>query len=152
MKRRELLAATCTSIAGLAGCSSGDPEQETPATTPIPLSEYECPPHDTNAGAAVCSHTVDTGSASVYLLPSKTTVDASTEVIELRLYNESAAELEFNPYQWSITRKSSSGWEPGRVRLNMDLDETLNYLSEEFDIKRSECVRAVGRSVADLRD
>ncbi len=34
----------------------------------------------------------------------------------------------------------------------MELDETLEFLSEELDIERSEYVRAVGRSVADLRD
>lgn len=34
----------------------------------------------------------------------------------------------------------------------MDLDETLDHLSEEFDIERSEYVREVGRSVAELRD
>lgn len=34
----------------------------------------------------------------------------------------------------------------------MDLDETLDYLSEELEIERSEYVREVGRSVADLRD
>lgn len=34
----------------------------------------------------------------------------------------------------------------------MDLDETLDYLSDELEIERSEYVREVGRSVADLRD
>ena len=34
----------------------------------------------------------------------------------------------------------------------MDLEETVNYLAEELDLKRSEYVREVGQSVADLRD
>ena len=34
----------------------------------------------------------------------------------------------------------------------MHLDETLDSLSEEFDIERSEYVQEVGRSVAELRD
>ena len=34
----------------------------------------------------------------------------------------------------------------------MHLDETLEFLSEEFDIERSEYVQEVGRSVAELRD
>lgn len=38
------------------------------------------------------------------------------------------------------------------LELNMDLDETLEYLSKEFDIERSEYVREVGHSVAGLRD
>ena len=34
----------------------------------------------------------------------------------------------------------------------MDLEETVDYLAEELDLERSECVREVGQSVADLRD
>ncbi|MEF8899710.1 MAG: hypothetical protein V5A25_00585 [Halovenus sp.] len=133
MKRRELLAATCASMAGFAGCSSGDTGQENPTTTPTPLSEYDCPPHESYAGAAVCSHTVNTGSTSVYLLPSETTVDASTGTVELTLYNKSSTELVFNPYQWSIMRKLSSGWEPiekrssGNGRLTLSPGETHTW-------------------------
>lgn len=35
---------------------------------------------------------------------------------------------------------------------NMSLEETVDYLSEELDIERSEHVREVGESVAELRD
>ncbi len=34
----------------------------------------------------------------------------------------------------------------------MDLEETLEYLSAELDIERSEHVREVGQAVAELRD
>ena len=34
----------------------------------------------------------------------------------------------------------------------MDLEETVDFLAEELDLERSEYVREVGRSVADLRD
>lgn len=34
----------------------------------------------------------------------------------------------------------------------MDLEETVDYLAEEFDLERSDYVREVGQSVADLRD
>jgi hypothetical protein len=126
MKRRKFLAAACASMAGLAGCSRGATEQGTPTTTPVPLSDYDCPPHDSYAGAAVCSHVVDTGAASVYLLPSKTEVDASTGTVELTLYNKSSTELEFNPYQWSIMRESSAGWEPIEKRSSGDGRLTLS--------------------------
>ena len=34
----------------------------------------------------------------------------------------------------------------------MSLEETVDYLAEEFDLERSENVREVGQSVAELRD
>ncbi|EMA14840.1 hypothetical protein C435_15102 [Haloarcula marismortui ATCC 33799] len=34
----------------------------------------------------------------------------------------------------------------------MDLEETVDYLAEEFNLERSEHVREVGQSVAYLRD
>lgn len=137
MKRRALLAAACASMAGVAGCASGATERGTPTATPTPLSEYECPPHDAYAGAAVCSHTVDTTSASVYLLPSKATVDASTGTVELTLYNESSTELEFNPYQWSVMVQSSSGWDAiekrssGNGRLTLSPGQTHTWTFAE---------------------
>lgn len=35
---------------------------------------------------------------------------------------------------------------------NMNLEETVNFLAEEFDIPRSVYVREGGKSVAELRD
>ncbi len=34
----------------------------------------------------------------------------------------------------------------------MSLEETVDHLAEELDLERSEHVREVGRSVAELRD
>jgi len=34
----------------------------------------------------------------------------------------------------------------------MSLEETVDYLAKELDVERSENVREVGRSVAELRD
>ncbi len=34
----------------------------------------------------------------------------------------------------------------------MSLEETVDYLAEEFDLERSDHVREVGQSVADLHD
>ena len=42
--------------------------------------------------------------------------------------------------------------EAGPFSLCMDLEETVDYLAEELDLERSEHVREVGRSVAELRD
>lgn len=39
-----------------------------------------------------------------------------------------------------------------RVFLDMTLEETVDYLAEELDLERSEHVREVGESVAELRD
>lgn len=137
MKRRAFLAATCTTMSGLVGCAQSTIRQGTPTSTPTPLSAYDCPPHDSYAGTAVCSHTVDIESDTVYLLPSQTTVDASTETVELTLHNESSTVLEFNPYQWSIMRQSSTGWESiekrtsGSGRLTLSPTETQTWTFEQ---------------------
>jgi len=39
-----------------------------------------------------------------------------------------------------------------RFGPDMNLEETVDHLAEELDLERSEHVREVGRSVADLRD
>ena len=38
------------------------------------------------------------------------------------------------------------------VLSSMSLEETVDYLAEELDLERSEHVREVGQSVAELRD
>lgn len=40
----------------------------------------------------------------------------------------------------------------GGLRSGMSLEETVGYLAEELDLERSDHVREVGRSVAELRD
>jgi uncharacterized cupredoxin-like copper-binding protein len=71
------------------------------------------------------SHTVDTESASVYLLPTKATMDASAATVDLTLYNESSTELEFNPYQWETMVHQSAGWEAIKTRISGDGRVTL---------------------------
>lgn len=125
MKRRTVLATACTSLAGFTGCSSGAPPPGTRPSSPPPLAEFDCPPHDSNPVTVVCSHTVDTESANVYLLPSAPTIDAATRTLELTLHNNSTTELAFNPYQWTIMRKATAGWEPVEQRLSGDGRLTL---------------------------
>ena len=40
----------------------------------------------------------------------------------------------------------------GRLLSGMSLEETVDYLAEELDLERSDHVREVGQSVAELRD
>lgn len=40
----------------------------------------------------------------------------------------------------------------GGFRPYMSLEETVDYLAAELDVERSEHVREVGQSVAELRD
>ena len=47
---------------------------------------------------------------------------------------------------------ASTFTEAGLFSLCMDLEETVDYLAEELDLERSEHVREVGRSVAELRN
>ncbi len=116
MKRRDLLALTGVSMVGFAGCSGSAPDQGTQTTSSIQPSEYECPPHGSEAETAVCSHTVDPEAASVYLIPSNPTGAESPNEVDLTLHNNSSTELEFNPYQWKIKKKSTAGWKPIEAR------------------------------------
>ena len=145
MKRRKLLATIAAAMAGFTGCSGGGTGSENRTTdspngvtpTSTPLSEFDCPPHDSAPNSAVCSHTVDTDTASVYLLPSDTMVDVSTGTVDLTLYNNSSTELEFNPYQWSIMKRKSAGWNPiekriaGDGRLTLAPGKTHSWTFEE---------------------
>ena len=141
MKRRDVLVSACASVAGFAGCSSfasnprpSDASSPGGTGTPTtPLSEYDCPPHRSGEEPVVCSHTVDTDTASVYLLPGTGTGPGT----ELVLHNESAAELEFNPYEWSVLERRSSGWTAiekrtaGNARLVVAPGETHAWTFEE---------------------
>jgi len=110
--RRAVLCSAGAGIALLSGCTSFGSEQSTdPTTSPVSADEiasFECPPSG-DGDATVCSQTVKTGVASVYLLPSPTVGDAP-DSLELTLMNESETDLTFNPYTWSVWKKSASGW------------------------------------------
>jgi hypothetical protein len=59
VRRREFVATGLASSTSLAGCSAPGPESNRRATSsPVPLSEYGCPPYAPGADAVVCSHTV----------------------------------------------------------------------------------------------
>lgn len=110
--RRAVLSSAGTGITLLGGCTSFGSEQSTnQTTTPVStdeLASFECPPYG-DGDKTVCSQTVNTDAASVYLLPSPTVGDAP-DSLELTLKNESETELTFNPYSWSVWKKSASGW------------------------------------------
>lgn len=128
MERRDLLSTACLSLVGLSGCAGAlsdpnpdgfGPNEGTPAS-PTPLSDYSCPPHGPQSDPVVCSHTVDSDTANVYLL-TETTTDSDTP--RMTLYNESSTELVFNPYQWTIAERTDTGWEqiPKRVSASAKL-------------------------------
>lgn len=68
-----------------------------------------CPPYAPDADGAVCSHTVDTDAAPVFLLPSPTVAD-SVDALDLTLHNDSPSPLEFNPYSWTLHERRDDGW------------------------------------------
>ncbi len=137
MKRRDLLVATSTAVAGLSGCSTSDTQPNDtapPEDATVPLSEYDCPPHGSSEEPVVCSYTVDTDSADIYLLTDPTT---RSETPTLTLYNNSSSDLEFNPFQWTVMQQESSGWMPvekrssGNGSLVIAAGETHSWTFEE---------------------
>lgn len=111
MKRRQALKSTIVAVAGLAGCSGPLANTQQQASSSQPLSEYGCPPYGSEIDGFVCSHTVDSDAAPVYLLPSEQSVTAPGETLDLTLYNDSESKLVLNPYQWTLTIERSDGWE-----------------------------------------
>ena len=110
--RRAVAYSAGTGIALLSGCASFGLEQSAePMATPISAEEiasFKCPPYG-DGDATVCSQTVETESASVYLLPTPTIGD-TPDTLELTLMNRSDTALSFNPYSWSVQKKGASGW------------------------------------------
>lgn len=134
MNRRRLLAQIgAGSVAYAAGCLGGDAIPENPEAETEPSSneseekaddsnlgntavdDQSCPPYSIERNSAVCSHTVDADTASVYLDPSPdvSTVDDGVpgDGITLTLHNQSASDLTFNPYSWNIWYSSGTEWE-----------------------------------------
>lgn len=124
-------------MTGLAGCAghSPTPTAAPPAST-APLNSYVCPPAAPERTGVVCSHTVDPGDAPVYLLPSERTAP-SPGALDLTLHNDSATELTFNPYSWTVRHELVSGWErlerrsQGDGRLVVGDGETHRWTFEE---------------------
>lgn len=139
MKRRDLLFAGSTAIAGLSGCALNSSDTQpndtaSPVGTTASLSEYECPPNNPTEEPVVCSHTVDTDAADIYLLTDPTT---HSETPTLTLHNDSSSDLEFNPFQWTVMQQQPSGWVPvekrssGNGRLVVAAGETHSWTFEE---------------------
>jgi len=114
--RRDVLLTGGTVLATLSGCAGrpGSITEPTPGTrTPPPpaaLAEYDCLPHKPVHGRTVCSQTVDTDSAPVYLSPSDP-VAADPAALDLTLHNDSGNDLRFNSYSWTMWTDGASGWE-----------------------------------------
>ncbi len=134
-RRRVLELGVAASGFAIAGCiSSGSEDEdtqnsdsdtgETPSnsdSSDTEFSDVECPPFDSEASATVCSHTVDTDAASIYLdaSPAETALpnDEPSEEITLTLNNTSDGSTRFNPHSWHIWHNSESGW--------MELEQTI---------------------------
>lgn len=146
MQRRALLASVgAGAIVGVSGClvesgTSDDPEDgDTPTdrtdTTSTDIADQPCPPYEIDRARTVCSHTVDTDSAAVYLEADR---DRSTiangipvERIPLTLHNRSSEELAFDPHSWRIRYNDGSGWEEIQPAVRRDGDRSLQPGGEE---------------------
>jgi hypothetical protein len=136
--------AGCTGLAAESGAPDSTPSTGT-TTTRTAFSEYGCPPTEFDEKPVVCSHTVDTESASVYLLVSRTPAESETPT--LTLHNDSSTELTFNPHSWSIKRKQASGWEP--IEKRMSGDGKLTVAPGEIHAWTfEEVVRSINQQVA----
>lgn len=81
--------------------------------TPRPTIEGQsCPPYATSHDRAVCSHTVNADTASVYLTPDPQTspLDDGAPVNEITLHNQFDTDLRFNPSTWRIWRLTDGDW------------------------------------------
>lgn len=129
MHRRRLLVTLCAgAIGAIAGCS-GDGDSSTPTADVPTIDEQDCPPYAIDLDGAVCSHTVESTNAAVYLDANPTTAVLSngtpTSEITLTLHNESTTDLEFNPHTWTISRRLDSGWQPLEEEIAGDEKVTL---------------------------
>lgn len=142
----------------LAGCSdrtrTSTPNDDQPAS-PAPIESYGCPPGASERTDVVCSHTVDTDDASVYLLPSERTA-STPESLDLTLHNDSTTDLAFNPHSWTVRRELTTGWErlerrsQGDGRLVVGSGETHTWtFAEVVDTIDSEATLEPGTYTAE---
>lgn len=150
MKRRSLLALIGGTVAA-SGCISSGDTGTTPAITdpdPKALSRYPCPPYAAPGDLrAVCSHTVNTDKANVYLLPSPTKTAFPRDELQFTIYNKSASVLnDFNPYEWSIWKVTEGEWTKvkrrsfgsGKIDLSpgqhktWDANEVIGFVNSSF--------------------
>lgn len=116
MNRRRFLAhvgaGTVVAVGGCLGATGTRSDSD--GTIRPAMDAQPCPPFSIDRDRAVCSHTVDRDTASVYLDPephSSTLNDGTpAEEITLTLHNQSATDLRFNPHSWRIWHQSDSDW------------------------------------------
>lgn len=116
MRRRRFLATLGAGAMGaIAGCPGGS-DPSTPTADVPAIDDQDCPPYAIDLDGVVCSHTVESTNAAVYLDANQTTAVLSNGTpaseITLTLHNESTTDLEFNPHTWTISRRVDSGWRP----------------------------------------
>ena len=132
MNRRHLLASIgAGALTGSAGClgdatslndaDGGTESNGNTGSTTSAVGEEPCPPVETGRDRAVCSHTVDTATAAVYLEPTPARSHLSdgtpVEEITLTLHNQSSSELTVNPHSWRIWHNQGTDW----TELEQDL-------------------------------
>ncbi|WP_135305802.1 hypothetical protein [Haloarcula amylovorans] len=137
MRRRRVLQTACAAVSSISGCGGLVADSESRDSTASPASKsvsaYPCPPDGSGRDGYVCSHTVDTDAASVYLLPSEPVTTAPPSDVLLTLHNDSSTELTLNPFQWTIRRQTTSEWEAveqqssGNGRLALSPGETHSW-------------------------
>ena len=146
MQRRALLTSVgAGAIASVGGClvetgSSDDPDDDGTSTpeadpTSLEIADQPCPPYEMDSAGAVCSHTVDTDAAAVYLETDRERSSFANGLpvdrITLTLHNESAEELSIDPHGWRLRHNDGSGWEEVQPEVRRDGDRTLQPGGEE---------------------
>lgn len=131
MRRRALLAAAAAGATSTAGCLDrldGDRA----------VTSYDCPPFEVDPddpdqsveAYTVCSHTVDPDEASVYAVPSRTSV-ASVEGLTFTVYNDWDESVTYDG--WRLSSRGGGEWvthspapEPGNtVTIGSGATETV---------------------------
>ncbi len=111
MDRRAFVASLAAALPGLAGCSNPFGFRAPPPA----IADQPCPPHESDADGVVCSHTVDRGTAPVFLAASPETSAVSdgrpVDEVTLTLSNRTDQPLRFNPGNWELWRHSGERWE-----------------------------------------
>lgn len=116
MERRRVLRRVCAAPAvAVAGCLAGTDEPDgSGGTGTSAVDEQPCPPYETDRDRAVCSHTVDPETATLYLDPEprSSRLDGGTpeREVALTLHNRSTTDLRFNPHSWRLHRRSGGEW------------------------------------------
>ncbi|WP_248516538.1 COG1470 family protein [Salinarchaeum laminariae] len=109
MHRRTYLLALCGSV--FAGAAALELRTRGSSVSNRPLTEYDCPPFEGGEDwkPTVCSHTVDTAAAEIFLQPSVERIDDPGE-LTFTLTNDSDRTLHVDPWDWALRTQGSDGW------------------------------------------